>query len=320
MDILRSVFGRRSIVRNLRRSRAREFREWLALRPDQHAVPMGWVSKHGCVHRAGSPWFEIPVVRHSGSLRGAALLIGCRSLLLCHSDLDSAALLGRHLSTRPDVISTVIGEHEAVGAFWAHYRTSPLRLRYDEPQQRLSLSRPASLGVGTTGLRPATPADIAEIIAATLEMYVEETGLALRDSDVEAFSQSVRHKVYESRLWVLRDRNADLVFHASIAATHPGIAQLEGVYVAPTLRRRGVATAALRTLCAELLRDRETITLLVNERNEAARTLYRKLGFVFEQRCRAMYIDAMVPASGSWMGSGGGRNGLHPSENQVLVT
>lgn len=78
--------------------------------------------------------------------------------------------------------------------------------------------------------------------------------------------------------WVWLE-NGRLIFKAELSAWTPEAVQVQGVYTSPEHRRRGVATAGMAALCTLLLAEVPLVTLYVNEWNEAAMRLYRRLGF-----------------------------------------
>ena len=65
----------------------------------------------------------------------------------------------------------------------------------------------------------------------------------------------------------------------AISALTPEAAQVSGVYVPPPLRGQGIARRALSELCARLLMRTRHVCLFVNDFNEPALALYRRLGF-----------------------------------------
>ena len=66
---------------------------------------------------------------------------------------------------------------------------------------------------------------------------------------------------------------------AELSAWTPEAVQIQGVYTAPTMRGRGIATQALAAMCAALLQESALCTLYVNHYNAAALGVYRRVGF-----------------------------------------
>ena len=186
-----------------------------------HAVQLGWLLSHGCVPGDGAPAFEFLVVHRAGEIVGAALVIGAGSVFLCRCE-DSAALrLGRHLGRRSVIIGTVVGEYEATGQFWSGYAMPALRLRYDQSQRRLVLRSEDAGFRSSLSPVPALECDRKDILEGTLQMYVEETGLALSIAEIEAFERSVVLKTSQARCWILRTEAGELMFQASISLSAP---------------------------------------------------------------------------------------------------
>jgi predicted GNAT family acetyltransferase len=80
------------------------------------------------------------------------------------------------------------------------------------------------------------------------------------------------------------------VLRVDVPVAAPEGAVLAGVVVDPAFRRRGLARAALSTLCARLLAaGSRTVMLHVAEENAAARALYDRLGFREIDRFRVAY-------------------------------
>jgi predicted GNAT family acetyltransferase len=71
-----------------------------------------------------------------------------------------------------------------------------------------------------------------------------------------------------------------VVFKAELAVVTRYTAQVQGVWVAPEFRGRGVGTAAMATVVRDALRRvAPTVSLYVNDYNEAARRVYERCGF-----------------------------------------
>jgi predicted GNAT family acetyltransferase len=77
-------------------------------------------------------------------------------------------------------------------------------------------------------------------------------------------------------VWMEGDRVA---FKADCSSVTPEAVQLQGVWTDPELRRQGRATRAMTTLCHQLLKDTQSVTLFVNDFNDTAIRVYERVGF-----------------------------------------
>jgi uncharacterized protein len=71
-----------------------------------------------------------------------------------------------------------------------------------------------------------------------------------------------------------------VLFKAEIGAATAAVSQVQGVWVHPTLRGRGLGTAGMASV-VELARREvaPVVSLYVNDYNTAARRSYEKVGF-----------------------------------------
>ena len=71
-----------------------------------------------------------------------------------------------------------------------------------------------------------------------------------------------------------------MVFKAELAVVTRRTAQIQGVWVAPEWRGRGLAAPALAAVMRDALRRvAPTVSLYVNDYNEPARRVYDRCGF-----------------------------------------
>jgi predicted GNAT family acetyltransferase len=70
------------------------------------------------------------------------------------------------------------------------------------------------------------------------------------------------------------------VFKAEVACLSPHAAQVQGVYVAPDRRGRGIGAAGMAAVVAAIRADlAPVVSLYVNDYNVAARRIYERVGF-----------------------------------------
>ena len=114
------------------------------------------------------------------------------------------------------------------------------------------------------------------------------------------WSQETYEKVFEPRapqrrLWVIEDRGQLQAF--LIARFSEVECELENLVVANQHRHRGLAFQLLQALVATAReRNLERVLLEVRESNQAARSLYEKVGFQENGRRRAYYTQPQEDA------------------------
>ncbi|HEV2864125.1 MAG TPA: GNAT family N-acetyltransferase [Pyrinomonadaceae bacterium] len=174
----------------------------------------------------------------------------------------------------------VLGESGPVADFWAHYSErgpQPMRLACRELLFQLERPSEGPRG-GGEGLRRATREDVELIMPVQARMAEEESGVNPLARDPEGFRRRCERRVERGRSWVVTE-GGELVFKAEVEGETEQVVYLEGIHVGEGERGRGRGLACLARLTDELLRRVDSVCLLVNERNEAAQSFYRRAGF-----------------------------------------
>ncbi|MBV9270308.1 MAG: GNAT family N-acetyltransferase, partial [Candidatus Eremiobacteraeota bacterium] len=173
---------------------------------------------------------------------------------------------------------TIVAPRGTVEKFWNRVRKwhTPARLvRVSQPVlavDRLSLRQHAN-GV------PVRRAVAAEwrIVANNSARMIEHE-LAYRPRDSMEFDTNVRQTV-ERGLWWVGEANGELCFFCNAGPRSSATLQLQGIWTPPEHRGKGYGSAALAAISEELLNDNPTLSLYVNDFNEPALALYRRIGF-----------------------------------------
>jgi ribosomal protein S18 acetylase RimI-like enzyme len=113
---------------------------------------------------------------------------------------------------------------------------------------------------------------------AAVAMYSEEIGL----SPVEATGSYRRHVedlMRQGRTFGHWD-GRQIVFKTDVAVASGPVCQLGGVWLHPEWRGRGLSAPALSAVVRACRRRWPIVSLYVNQHNQVARALYRRLGFV----------------------------------------
>lgn len=180
--------------------------------------------------------------------------------------------------------SSLVGPADTVLAMWASLepRWGPARdVRDDQPL--MVIDHPSPL-VPDPWVRRAERSDLEVLVPAAVAMFTEEVGYSPLQADGgAAYRLRVAQLVDEGHAFVRLERDgADVrvVFKADLGAVSRAVAQVQGVYVAPDRRRRGVAAPAMAAV-VQLALDLgvSAVSLYVNSFNTAALAAYRRAGF-----------------------------------------
>jgi hypothetical protein len=247
---------------------------FLAERPIHTVVMAGWIRDNGLVSPLNRGTFY-GCRNYMGELEGVAL-IGHITLLEVRTEraLEAFACLASNFSGT----HLLMGEQECINAFWNSYSAEGQPIRRACRETLFELQLPATDKGHEPGLRLATMADLHLIIPAQAQMAFEESGLDPRESDPVGFRVRCARRIEQGRVWILLEQGK-LIFKADIIGETPDVFYLEGIYVEPQARGRGLGTRCMAQLSNFLLSQAPSICLLVNEGNREAHSLYRKVGF-----------------------------------------
>jgi predicted GNAT family acetyltransferase len=147
-----------------------------------------------------------------------------------------------------------------------------------EEQPLLVLDRPIPVAADPS-VRLAAIADLERYMAASAAMCADELGVSPYVAPgVEAFRARVVELITSARALASFDHRGQVVFKADVGVVSPTTAQIQGVWVRPDLRGRGVATAGMATVVNYALTLAPSVSLYVNDFNAPARRVYAKLG------------------------------------------
>jgi predicted GNAT family acetyltransferase len=129
-------------------------------------------------------------------------------------------------------------------------------------------------------VRPVRPAELETLMPAAVAMFTEEVGVSpLRVDGGVGYRARVAELVRagQSLAWI---EDGEVVFKAEIGAVSRAACQVQGVWVSPAHRGRGIGTAGTAAV-VEYARTSiaPVVSLYVNDFNEAARAAYRRVGF-----------------------------------------
>ena len=114
-------------------------------------------------------------------------------------------------------------------------------------------------------------------------MFMGEVGYDPLQHGREAYEDRLSQLVRAGRSYVIfGDVNGkrDVVFKAEVGVVGGGVAQIQGVWVQPSLRGQGLGSVGMAELVRHVRRDQaDTVSLYVNDFNKAAVGAYESAGF-----------------------------------------
>ncbi|MEP7178768.1 MAG: GNAT family N-acetyltransferase, partial [Pseudonocardiales bacterium] len=266
----------RSRVSELDDSAMREFTALVDADPLVNAVVSARVRAAGTLvpARLGG---RVIGVRQGDDLVGACYTGA--SLAPIGGDPESWTALARYLAQRPRGCTSIVGAADAVAVMWPLLARSWSPARSVRPNQPLLMLDGAVQTPGDDTVRPARPDELERYLPAAAAMFTEELGVS---PHVAPGSRAYRSRVSEliaaRRAFASFDFRGQVTFKAEIGAVSPHTCQIQGVWVRPDLRGRGIGTASLARVLTYALELAPTASLYVNDYNTAARRLYARLG------------------------------------------
>lgn len=128
-------------------------------------------------------------------------------------------------------------------------------------------------------VRPARPDEVDLVLPAAAHMFTSEIGYPPFYGSDREYRRLVASLINRGHTYVMVQAGR-VVFKADIGSLAFGVAQLQGVWVAPELRGHGLAAPAMHAVVRQVLEHHaHTASLYVNDFNTAAVRTYERCGF-----------------------------------------
>lgn len=113
---------------------------------------------------------------------------------------------------------------------------------------------------------------------AAVKMYTEEVGVSPVQGNPAGYRFYVRQLISSGRAFGLI-QNGRVVFKADVGSVAGSVCQVQGVWLDPVLRGRGLAAPAMAKVVQLARTIAPTVSLYVNDYNKPARATYARVGF-----------------------------------------
>jgi uncharacterized protein len=202
------------------------------------------------------------------------------NLVPVHASPPAVAAFAELASLNPRNCSSIVGRAEAVLDLWSRLAPAWGSARDVRPYQPLLLATAPPAVPADPAVRLVRPDEIDVLFPAAVAMYAEEVGISpLADGGGRAYRERVGDLVRGRRAYARFD-GGRVVFKAELAVVTRHTAQVQGVWVAPEWRGRGLGTRGMAAVVRDALRRMApTVSLYVNDYNHAARRVYQRCGF-----------------------------------------
>ena len=246
----------------------------------------GLIQDHGVCDPRNRGEFYAHVGGGGGPVRGVALF-GAAALVEADDDATIGEFARFARSLPPPRL--VRGRQSVVDRFWAMYgeaAAAPHLLN----RELLLVQRPGfECGEAVPHLRAAAAEDLQLLAEVNAMLVTQEGGENPLARDPEGFRRRLAERIGRGRVWLWRVRDR-LIFKTDVLAETRGAIYIEGVYVDPQERRRGVGLRCLTQLGRTLLGRADAVCLTVNASNPGAVRFYLKAGYELHCEHTTIYL------------------------------
>ncbi|MGO1562300.1 MAG: GNAT family N-acetyltransferase [Actinomycetaceae bacterium] len=196
---------------------------------------------------------------------------------------DQRPAIAERIVARGQAASSVLGDADEVLSLWDSLRTSWNRPREIRGNQPLLVMDNESAVAPDPLVRRGAVGEAPIVQPASVAMFIEEVGYDPTRYG-GGYARRVAQLLGQGRTWIRTEPHPvtgeeRVVFKADVGALALGVAQIQGVWVAPDRRGQGLGVSGMAAVVRDVLRDlAPTVSLYVNDYNTAGLATYRRLG------------------------------------------
>src|SRR5258706_4232568 len=275
-----------STVRVLTPEDTKEVQAFLSVRPVHTVVMSSFIVDNGIKSDLNRGKFY-SYRNSAGELDGVAL-IGHTTLVEARSDeaLKALAFVARSAETP---IHLVMSNGNDAERFWKYLTGGANQPRLTCTEALFEITFPFAVQQCEWQIEHAKMSHLIQVAVAQAEVAFIECGVDPMGTDRVGFLKRVARRIKQDRVFVVLDGDT-LVFKADIIAETDDVIYLEGVYVAPEYRGRGIGSKCLSSLSLDLLSRVEHICMLSNVEFEGAHKSFQKAGYRNTDQCTTPFV------------------------------
>jgi len=218
-----------------------------------------------------------------GYLHGDELVSACHvgaNLVAVEATPDAVAAFADQAAAAPRSCSSLVGPARVVLPMWERLQPAwghAREVRADQPF--MVIDRPSPIAPDPC-VRRLGVEDFDAVYPASVAMFTEEVGVS-PEADGAGYYRARVAQLITAGWSFARIEGARVLFKAEVGLATPQVCQIQGVYVDPAARGRGLAAPGMAAVVDAALRDiAPVVSLYVNAGNDAARAAYLRAGFV----------------------------------------
>ena len=176
--------------------------------------------------------------------------------------------------------SSIVGPAALVMPFWRLVEPAWGPARDVRPSQPLMVVTQPSQVAPDPLVRRVRVDEVDVLLPASIAMFTEEVGISPVAGDGGALYRARVTELVQAGRSFARIEDGRVVFKAEVGAVTGQACQIQGVWVDPVLRGRGLSVAGMAAVVNECLSTvAPAVSLYVNDFNTAARRSYASVGF-----------------------------------------
>ncbi|MDQ0734211.1 GNAT family N-acetyltransferase [Arthrobacter agilis] len=192
---------------------------------------------------------------------------------------ETGAIFGDHLGRSGRSFSSIFGLSEGVMDLWStfeDYSAEPFDVRPTQPLMSIDTD---PLIPPATDLRFTRPEELDRLLPACAAMFEEEVGYSPFIGGSEHYRRRVASLISRKHSLAAFDDSGQVVFKAELGTVSSQAVQVQGVWMNPDHRGRGLSAAYMAGVVVAARALAPTVSLYVNSYNARAIAAYKRVGF-----------------------------------------